>query len=716
MVDIFTVLGHLLNYFASIPESTLIFGLLYGAVIIFLIFCACYFNKLVLHPKKTKTAPIKDVIAELLINKKANKSTNGICVSLIGNWGVGKTYRWEKSIKKDLENNGFKWIYISCFGKNELCDIKLELLYQIIKTKHPVIQFIIGFCLAIIFYILTCGIIFNMNGWTFSFSASLIIFALYCVLVGFLYDTLVKYLANKFIGVDNNNIDFSNFYKNNLVLCFDDIERITINKNDIGILGFFENLKNLGFPILLILNPKIFTAKSEEWEQFEEKVIDRPFIQEGTDSTFNSILSDYELNDNEQRYIKTVYNNFLQFNNEKAEYEEPDAEFVESHIQYNFRLIKKILDNIVFIRKHVKNYQDLDPNMSDALLSYIGLYTIIYWLYIPEKHIFKLRKYKEDAIKNSTELGAFYDRDIYEDIFEAEHKIMNKSAKKHFGNVVVLENPINYEQFQPVKQLLKTLECENENIDIELISTPTEKLIQGFDIFYSRTPEIKKKFHELHNSIITEEEPFSSLSSMGNILRTYCYLYEYSKHKFKETDFTEIVGKIKSFIQNKKLPLSDFVDMHHNLISVRTADHDTEFYKAAQYLNSQFKLLGKKQSKTQYNSNEDFFNTYLNSPHNDYDSLLFLSILGTDPKRRQELAKLKTTQYDTYIHILGHLMADWQTWRNSYKEELGFTKDNQQKLKQWISNEIKSLTALPGAGKAERITQEGLQEQFNKIP
>ena len=60
-------------------------------------------------------------------------------------------------------------------------------------------------------------------------------------------------------------------------------------------------------------------------------------------------------------------------------------------------------------------------------------------------------------------------------------------------------------------------------------------------------------------------------------------------------------------------------------------------------------------------------------------------------------------------------MADWQTWRNSYKEELGFTKDDQQKLKQWISNEIKSLTALPGAGKAERITQEGLQEQFNKI-
>lgn len=60
-------------------------------------------------------------------------------------------------------------------------------------------------------------------------------------------------------------------------------------------------------------------------------------------------------------------------------------------------------------------------------------------------------------------------------------------------------------------------------------------------------------------------------------------------------------------------------------------------------------------------------------------------------------------------------MADWQTWRNSYKEELGFTKDDQQKLKQWISDEIKSLTKLPGADKAEQITQEGLQEQFNKI-
>ena len=48
-------------------------------------------------------------------------------------------------------------------------------------------------------------------------------------------------------------------------------------------------------------------------------------------------------------------------------------------------------------------------------------------------------------------------------------------------------------------------------------------------------------------------------------------------------------------------------------------------------------------------------------------------------------------------------MADWQTWRNSYKEELGFTKDDQQKLKQWISDEIKSLTKLPGADKAETL-------------
>ena len=65
-----------------------------------------------------------DIITDILTS---GPKKEGICVSLTGNLGIGKTYRWNNVIAQELKAKKFKTVYISCFGKSQLCDIKLEL-------------------------------------------------------------------------------------------------------------------------------------------------------------------------------------------------------------------------------------------------------------------------------------------------------------------------------------------------------------------------------------------------------------------------------------------------------------------------------------------------------------------------------------------------------------------------------------------------------------
>lgn len=669
--------------------------------------------------KQNKKAPTEkqDVIADIL---KSNSLRNGegICVALTGGWGIGKSYRWENSIKPALGKRSS--IYISCFGKSKLSDIKLELLDKIIKSRRLYIKLFLGAVISIVTFVILSGIIFGTdlqvikNHWLIT----LIIILIASVIVTFcFYVPLIKYFSNKIIGVDHNNIDFARFYKRTEkpILCFDDIERMSEKQDDnSGILGFIDDLKKSGYPILLIFNHKFLRENENEWLRFEEKVIYRLFIQENTDYVFNCILSEYDLSEKELHYIKSIYNNFMIFEATKDSYEDKEADFIDNYIKYNFRLLKKIIDNIVSIRKHIKNYVDLDPNISDVLLSYIGLYTTVYNLYLLEKfHNINERHHIDSDIKNSEELEIFYDKVLYNKIISSEYKILDKTAKKIFGNVLVTQSPINYEQLQPIKHLLKTSESEEMKINIELTSTNTEKLIQNFDPLYKRTPEIKKKFKELHDTITKENEPFSSISSMGNILQQYCYLYYLCGNKFTENSFTEIIKKIESFIKKHDVPLNYITTSYMNLISESYRNDNPPYSKSIQYLNSKFKELIKRHSKNKLISDDNFFNNYIKSYH-DNDSLMYLYVFGTDKTIQDKLSNMKKSDYTKYIEILNYLIGGIKTWTGTYKN-FGFTKDVNKNIHQWILNEINSITTLPQAGKAEKITQEALLEELDKV-
>ena len=660
-----------------------------------------------------------DIITDILTS---GPKKEGICVSLTGNLGIGKTYRWNNVIAQELKAKKFKTVYISCFGKSQLCDIKLELLYQIIKIQHPGIQFIICFILAIILCILTCGIIFNMNGLTFSFGAGLIIFALYCLLVGSLYDTLVKYLANKFIGVDNNNIEFSNFYKNNIVLCFDDIERIRSKQTSDNIFGFIEELKNIGYPILLILNPNQIPKNEDRqniWNIFKEKVITDDCIQTDNPSILNSILSEYSLNEQEIKYLHNIYNNLSLFDNDIQNYSEEEKSLIQEKIKINYRLIKIIIKNILFVRKYLKEYNSLQQNTIESILSFIGFYTV--YSYFEELQT-SLKKNDTPDNENSNEKNKYFIeineiKTLY-DAYYTQPINFKLGNKKHIGNIFIIQQPLKYEQLLQIKQLLDSKQL-NGSITINEYITDTEKFAM-FRPIECRTNEIKSKIQQIYESMIKEENPFTSMSSMGGVLGLYCSCkYELLNDKFSEKDFVNILKVMEKFIKQNQsnLKLNEFIHPYNNLIFItdttkRDKKHQ-EYPKAVEYLNKEFKRLGLKNAIELAKADKNFFDTYQDI-YTDSTGLVYLFVLATDTKYQKDLSNMKKNEYSKFINIMRYLAYGVTiTYHDSTIKLLDNSNTFLNKLKRFLIKEINSISKLPDAGISENNAKSELLDLIN---
>ena len=66
-------------------------------------------------------------IVELL-----TKEPKGICLTITGKWGVGKTYFWKNSIQyKIQEKTKNKVVYITLFGKEHYSPILEEIVMQV---------------------------------------------------------------------------------------------------------------------------------------------------------------------------------------------------------------------------------------------------------------------------------------------------------------------------------------------------------------------------------------------------------------------------------------------------------------------------------------------------------------------------------------------------------------------------------------------------------
>jgi len=201
------------------------------------------------------------------------KSTNPVVYCLSGKWGVGKTYLFNKISKKyfpgkvnrtnvlNITTPKNNLILVSLFGMSSIDDLKHKIIAETLKNSE----------------------------------------GKYIPKAFKYFDDHAKFKV-RFIDFDQKKILDSlifNKYFNDLIICFDDIERKSPSFKIIDFLGFVSMLKEkYNCNIFLILNDDMFEQNEKnEYQIYFEKVIDHhiKFISESKDA-LSIAFEKYEFN------------------------------------------------------------------------------------------------------------------------------------------------------------------------------------------------------------------------------------------------------------------------------------------------------------------------------------------------------------------------------------------------------------------------------------
>ena len=161
------------------------------------------------------------------------KRKNAVCVVLDGEWGVGKTTFWKNFFAKNFDKNS---VYVSLFGRESIQEIKQEIGIQIYRRNEYISEF--------------------------SEKAKYLRFDK-------VIDEVTPKLGSALIGC------ISFFKKENfkdVIICFDDFERISdkINLKDVlGTISEYKEQQNCH--IVMILNRSKMTAPAKETQKEDEE-------------------------------------------------------------------------------------------------------------------------------------------------------------------------------------------------------------------------------------------------------------------------------------------------------------------------------------------------------------------------------------------------------------------------------------------------------------
>ncbi len=200
---------------------------------------------------------IEKKLYDLLI--KENKE---VVISISGEWGIGKTYFWNNFIKdyKEKELKYKQIAYVSLFGINLLNDIRISILLQVSPTKKKL-----------------------------SWVDKKIITPLKNIKSSLKLDDLSMSFGFDALGSIFTLLTSGDF--ENVIVCFDDFERISSNINLKDVLGLISELKEQKkCKVVMILNEKELgkltdiekKPYSEIFSLYKEKIIDYDFAFEPT--------------------------------------------------------------------------------------------------------------------------------------------------------------------------------------------------------------------------------------------------------------------------------------------------------------------------------------------------------------------------------------------------------------------------------------------------
>ena len=186
-----------------------------------------------------------------------------------GDWGVGKTYSWNKYIKEFKNKCALKsYSYVSLFGINSISELKQTTFLNTVDTNR-------------------IGEAPNIKGYSKK-------------IADLVKDTKIPYVSKYVGGIGSLINSVSQLAMNKTIICFDDIERhskgITI-KDFMGLVSFLKEQK--GCKVVLLLNEDAGDNTFEDYKKYKEKIVDRQLHFEPTAKHCFDIMyaDDFEFRD-----------------------------------------------------------------------------------------------------------------------------------------------------------------------------------------------------------------------------------------------------------------------------------------------------------------------------------------------------------------------------------------------------------------------------------
>ncbi len=217
-------------------------------------------------------------------------------LQIVGGWGIGKTYLYRTSLEKIINgkptfDNGtkrYKPIYISLFGLKSIEDIATKIVMEFYQSKYFT-KYFKKQHLSITDSILKIG----FRGFL-SFSR-----------LGNVNDYLT----------DIKKIGKNTLEVNELVICFDDLERKDSSFKIEDLTGYINSLVDEGVKVLIISNDAPLYGENESYKNLKEKIIgiSIPFIPETANTLKSIVKTRYEGFSEYQKYLVENIDFFIRF-------------------------------------------------------------------------------------------------------------------------------------------------------------------------------------------------------------------------------------------------------------------------------------------------------------------------------------------------------------------------------------------------------------------
>jgi hypothetical protein len=349
-------------------------------------------------------------------------------LSINGKWGVGKTHFWNNFRKNELSNEK-NIAYVSLFGKETIQDIRTDIILQISKKDSYINS--VG------------GAISNVKS-SFGFKDEEINFGL----SGSIISSMMTLLKKK---------DFKD-----VIVCFDDFERLSKKLDMKDILGLISELKEQkNCKVVLLLNRD--KLKGKTLSIYKDKIIDFEFEYSPTPEQSYALIES----------SLTVFTKY------------PRKFFKKNNIN-NIRVMKRVINSLndfSFIADLVKDHQDIEREIAENIIEISTINSMFMF-----KDFKKLSKYsmnKSSSKSSYGSSGSFKKNKKYDNILS----YIDFGAAGVFYPSDITEHIIEYTKssFVYKKPLIKMVEKRIAQINRSNIHTSIRAIYDKFNFNMSYT-------------------------------------------------------------------------------------------------------------------------------------------------------------------------------------------------------------------------------------